>query len=339
MRWDLCFNKEASQKFSFYARFLWNTFTSKFNQWSITEKLKWTEKCQCNSVNEHLRLEMIRFGLVFVISRSNRCWFDFLPNRFRFDSIWSGLLLIWNLQKEYISRRWHAWLINIYICILRTQHARTQKKIFFVEFIELIRSISNSFEFCKSDENWAQLQALKLRQMLKLFATRQILMFLMFLLAYLFFLACKLARTSRTSKYWVANNFNICLNFKACNWAQFSSDLQNSNEFEMLRISSINFTKKKFCLAFAHAAYARCIYIYLLATHLNVFVYTLFLSIRTDFKSTRIKSNRNINDLIFKSLIQFDFESKTETKSNDLIETSCHVMWLLIILKVAEAVY
>ncbi len=56
----------------------------------------------------YLRLGMVRFGLVFAISRSNRCWFDFLSNRFRFDSIWSELLLIWNLQKEYISRRWDA---------------------------------------------------------------------------------------------------------------------------------------------------------------------------------------------------------------------------------------
>jgi hypothetical protein len=37
------------------------------------------------------------------------------------------------------------------------------KKNIFVKFIELIRSIQNSFEFWKSDENWAQLQALKLR--------------------------------------------------------------------------------------------------------------------------------------------------------------------------------
>jgi hypothetical protein len=58
----------------------------------------------------------------------------------------------------------------------------------------------------------------------------------------------KLVRTSRISKCWIAKSFNICLNFKACNWAQFSSDLQNSNEFEMLRISSINPTKKKFFL-------------------------------------------------------------------------------------------
>ncbi len=75
------------------------------------------------------------------------------------------------------------------------------KKIFFAEIIELNRSFQKLLEFCKSDENWAQLQALKLRQMLKLFATQQILMFLMFLLAYLFFLACKLVRTSRTSKF------------------------------------------------------------------------------------------------------------------------------------------
>jgi hypothetical protein len=37
----------------------------------------------------------------------------------------------------------------------------------------------------------------------------------------------------------------------------------------MPRISSINSTKKNFFFACAHAAYARCIYIYLLATHLK----------------------------------------------------------------------
>jgi hypothetical protein len=55
-----------------------------------------------------LRLGMIRFGLVFAILKPNRCRFDFLPNRFRFGSIWSGFLLVWNLQKEYIQRRWDA---------------------------------------------------------------------------------------------------------------------------------------------------------------------------------------------------------------------------------------
>jgi hypothetical protein len=54
---------------------------------------------------------------------------------------------------------------------------------FFAKIIELDRSFQKLLEFCKSDENWAQLQALKLRQMLKLFATQQILMFLMFSLA------------------------------------------------------------------------------------------------------------------------------------------------------------
>jgi hypothetical protein len=38
-----------------------------------------------------------------------------------------------------------------------------KKKNFFVEFIELIRNIQNLFEFCKTNENWAQLQASKLR--------------------------------------------------------------------------------------------------------------------------------------------------------------------------------
>jgi hypothetical protein len=46
------------------------------------------------------------------------------------------------------------------------------EKFFFAKIIKLNRSFSKLFEFCKSDENWAQLQALKLRQMLKLFATQ-----------------------------------------------------------------------------------------------------------------------------------------------------------------------
>jgi hypothetical protein len=53
-----------------------------------------------------------------------------------------------------------------------TQHARAIKKKFLTEIIELNRSFSKLFEFCKSDKNSAQLQALKLRQMLKLFATQ-----------------------------------------------------------------------------------------------------------------------------------------------------------------------
>jgi hypothetical protein len=172
--------------------------------------------------------------------------FDSISDRFEIEDKEYKKLLIWSFK--CVANKY----IYMHLAYAACTHAK--KKISFVKFIELIRSISNSFEFCKSDKNWAQLLALKLRQMLKLFATRQILMFLMFLLTYLFFLACKLIRTSRTSKYWVANNFNICLNFKASNWAQFSSDLQNSNEFEMLRISSINFTKKKIFFACAHAA-------------------------------------------------------------------------------------
>jgi hypothetical protein len=172
--------------------------------------------------------------------------FDSNFDRFEIEDKEYKKLLIWSFR--CVANKY------IYMHLAYAACAHAKKKKFFVEFIELIRSISNPFEFCKSDENWAQLLALKLRQMLKLFATRQILMFLMFLLAYLFFLACKLVETSRTSKYWVANSFNIYLNFKASNWAQFSSDLQNSNGFEMLRISSINFTKKNYFFACAHAA-------------------------------------------------------------------------------------
>jgi hypothetical protein len=65
-----------------------------------------------------------------------------------------------------------------------TLHARTpKKKKIFVKFIELIRSIQNLFEFCKSDENWAQLQALKLRSF-------HVLIFWCSSLTYLFFFLC-----------------------------------------------------------------------------------------------------------------------------------------------------
>jgi hypothetical protein len=56
--------------------------------------------------------------------------------------------------------------------VLYAACARDEKNFFFAEIIELDRSFSKLFEFCKSDENWAQLLALKLRQMLKLFATQ-----------------------------------------------------------------------------------------------------------------------------------------------------------------------
>jgi hypothetical protein len=133
----------------------------------------------------------------------------------------------------------HAWYI---VCA-------QAKKNFFVKFIDLICSIQNSFKFFKSDENWAQLQALKLRFF-------DVLIFWCSWcssLAYLCFFLC----VSQAKKFKYVNEehqehqkirTSKDLNFKACNWAQFSSDLQNSNEFWMLRIRSMNFTKKKFFL-------------------------------------------------------------------------------------------
>jgi hypothetical protein len=58
--------------------------------------------------------------------------------------------------------------------------------------------------------------------------------------------------------------------------------------------------------------------------HLNVFVCTLLLSIRTGFKPTRTKPNRNINDLVFELSIRFGFEPKTDIKPNGLVETPNH---------------
>ncbi len=89
----------------------------------------------------------------------------------------------------------------IYMHALYAACARDEKKVFFAKIIELDRSFQKLLEFCKSNENWAQLQALKLRRMLKLFATQQILMFLMFSLARKLKKINKLVRTSRTSKF------------------------------------------------------------------------------------------------------------------------------------------
>ncbi len=50
----------------------------------------------------------------------------------------------------------------IYMHVLYTACAHDEKKNLFAEIIELDRSFSKLFEFCKSDENWAQLLALKL---------------------------------------------------------------------------------------------------------------------------------------------------------------------------------
>ncbi len=101
--------------------------------------------------------------------------FETDPNRksrtriiqFRFGSISTHFEPSWNQQKRYL---WDAQLINIYICISYTLHARAMKILFFAKIIELDRSFQKLLEFCKSNENWAQLLALKLRRMLKLFA-------------------------------------------------------------------------------------------------------------------------------------------------------------------------
>ncbi len=57
--------------------------------------------------------------------------------------------------------------IYIYMHVLYVACAHKPKIFFFAEIIELNRSFSKHFKFCKSDENWARLLALKL----KLFAT------------------------------------------------------------------------------------------------------------------------------------------------------------------------
>ncbi len=109
--------------------------------------------------------------------------------------------LVWAFTGLEPAKRVHTKTLRciankyIYMHLAYAACARAKKKNFFVEFIELIRSFSKLFEFCKSDENRAQLLALKLYT----FEAIHNLTFLMFSLAYLFFLACSLARTSRTS--------------------------------------------------------------------------------------------------------------------------------------------
>jgi hypothetical protein len=63
--------------------------------------------------------------------------------------------------------------------VLYAACARDGKKFFLAEIIELTFSFSKLFEFCKSDENWAQLLALKLYA----FEAIRNLMFFMFSLA------------------------------------------------------------------------------------------------------------------------------------------------------------
>jgi hypothetical protein len=83
--------------------------------------------------------------------------------KFRFDSIFVDLKPT-KIDAKRVHTKTLRCIANkyIYMHLAYAACAHAKKKIFFVEFIELIRSISNPFEFCKSDQNWAQLQALKL---------------------------------------------------------------------------------------------------------------------------------------------------------------------------------
>jgi hypothetical protein len=99
-------------------------------------------------------------------------------NHWNFGSV--RFLSGWNrlepTQREYkkllISSLRCGANIYMYMHVLYAACARDEKKFFFAKIIEPNRSFSKQFEFCKSDKNWAQLLALKLRQMLKLFATQ-----------------------------------------------------------------------------------------------------------------------------------------------------------------------
>jgi hypothetical protein len=107
------------------------------------------------------------------------CRIGFLPgwNRHSADSIrFDFEFFRFRLKRQKLQKllrlSWRC-VTNKYIYMHLLYVACTRWKFFFfAEIIELDRSFSKLFEFCKSDKNWAQLLALKLRKMLKLFATQ-----------------------------------------------------------------------------------------------------------------------------------------------------------------------
>jgi hypothetical protein len=126
----------------------------------------------CKYVSKWFGLIRIRIGFCHI-------GFNPAPVRFFAGSIRFGLgfCRIESGKKEYeeillISSLSCVANKYIYMHLAYAACAHAKKKFFFVKFIELNCSFSKQFEFCKSDENWAQLLALKLRQMLKLFATQ-----------------------------------------------------------------------------------------------------------------------------------------------------------------------
>jgi hypothetical protein len=125
----------------------------------------------------YLRLETIRIQIKSIDSISV---LNFKPNRtecqetkslnFRFGLSSFDLKSTEIDRKEYIQRRWNAYkmilrcVVNkyVYMHVLYTACARDEKIFFCAAIIELNRSFSKLLEFWKSDENWAQLRALKL---------------------------------------------------------------------------------------------------------------------------------------------------------------------------------
>jgi hypothetical protein len=90
----------------------------------------------------------------------------------------------------------------------------------------------------------------------------------------------------------------------------------------MLRIRSINSTKKKFFFTCAHAAYARCIYIYLLTTHLKDQIKSLlysFWSVSIGSEPIEIEPNRNFNDSISRVSVRFGSVSNRKTEPNQSV--------------------
>jgi hypothetical protein len=108
-----------------------------------------------------------------------------------------------------------------------------------------------------------------------------------FLINLLIFFSLRASENIKNIKLRIAS---IVYNFKASNWAQFLSDLQNSNCFEKLRFSSINFTKKfLFCV---RACCVRKMHIYIFINYAsqrwNLELFCIFCC----WFSLRVNSNR-----------------------------------------------
>jgi hypothetical protein len=116
-------------------------------------------KCEACSiyVSKWFEVSIKSFDLVPVFdSKSNRIKDLKIKSLiFRFDLILVDLKSV-RIDRKRVHTKTLRCVVNkyIYMHLAYAACAHAKKKNFFVKFIELIRSIWNSFEFCKSDENW-----------------------------------------------------------------------------------------------------------------------------------------------------------------------------------------